>query len=59
MTSASFFALADALIVGVIVLAAVAFLVHRYAIKRSGGCSCGSCACQNGKSAHTSCGCPK
>ncbi|MDL2209402.1 FeoB-associated Cys-rich membrane protein [Desulfovibrio sp. OttesenSCG-928-O18] len=48
----------DTIFVGLIVAAAAAFVVYRYFIKKSGGCSCGTCRCPGGGNASKSC-CPK
>ncbi|SBW09064.1 hypothetical protein KL86DPRO_50056 [uncultured delta proteobacterium] len=43
----------DAIVVGLIVLAAAGYLVYRYVFKKSGGCSCGcggGCGGDSGKS---------
>lgn len=46
----------DLIGVGIIVAGALAFLVYRYGIKKSGGCSCGTGACR-GEKKRSSCGC--
>lgn len=50
----------DTVVVGLIVAAAVAFLVYRYFYKKSGGCSCGTGSCRQSKNnAKPSSGCQK
>ncbi len=54
----------DAIAVGVIVTAAVAYILYRYCFKKSGGCSCGCSGhaakkcCGGGETPH-SCDCRK
>ena len=45
----------DTIAVGLIVAAAVAYIVYRYVIKKSGGCTCGCGG--NGKSSQPGCCC--